>query len=244
MDFKLDTPLLETFEELDKLTEANKVINRVVSNPWYSGAFRGLNDISTKQTPKSAEEIAQAEEERRKQEKEEHIRNAMLYKKPDYYNDRYQQKILTDPEWPALDPETKERIYDPIRKEEVVKQSVERRELAQQQAYQKSLETKEANKLKKEQTYYWQVTYTINNRTYKVGKNVVGNDDPDTTCELMKLAALRRIKEEKHECTVFKEPFQWDNTLTIRCTTPRGSSRIVASVSVSEEELDKIKRKI
>ena len=56
MDFKLDTPLLETFEELDKLTEANKVINRVVSNPWYSGAFRGLNDISTKQTPKSAED--------------------------------------------------------------------------------------------------------------------------------------------------------------------------------------------
>jgi hypothetical protein len=244
MNFKLDTPLLEAFEELDKLTEANKVINRVANNPWYSGAFRGLNDISTKQTPKSAEEIAQEEEERRKQEKEQHIRNAMLYKKPDVYNARYQQTILTDPEWPALDPETKERIYDPVRKEEVVKQSVERRELAQQQAYQKGLETKAANKLKKEQTYYWQATYTLNNRTYKIGKNIVGNDDPDTACELIKLAALRRIKEEKHECTVFNEPFQWDNTLTISCTPPKGSSKVVAEISVSEEELDKIKRKI
>lgn len=244
MDFKLDTPFLEAFEELDKLTEANKVINRVVNNPWYSGAFRGLNDISTKSTPKSAEKIAQEEEERRKQEKELHIRNAMLYKKPDVYNARYQQTILTDPEWPALDPETKERIYDPVRKEEVVKQSVERRELAQQQAYQKSLEAEAANRLNKERTYYWQVTYTLNNKTYKIGKNIIGNDDPDTTCELMKLAALRKIKEEKHECTVFNEPFQWDNILIISCTPPKGTSRVVAELTVSEEELDNIKRKI
>ena len=219
--------LYEELEQLNTLEEDNKVVSRF-NKPWYSGSFRGLNDISTRQSPKTPEQIEQEKEEREKQEKETRIKNAMLYKPADTYNWRYQQQILSDLDWPALDPETRERVYDPVRKEELVKQSVTNKEQAYQQAQQKSLETRAARQAEKSRTYHWEATYTINNKKYKVGKNVLDNEEPDTTCNLMKRAALKRIKQEKHECTVFKEPFSYDGKIIVTRTSPAGKKTKVA----------------
>lgn len=219
---KLDSEFNKVYEELDSINEGSS------TRPWYSGYARGLNNISTRMTPKSPEQIAQEEEERRKQEQETRIKNAIGNKSVDTYHYRYQQEILSDPEWPALDPETRERVYDPERKEELVKQSIENKEQAYKQSYQKGLEARAIQKANKDRTYHWSATYTINRKKYKVGKDVLDNESPEETCDLIRRGALKRIKQEKHECTVFKEPFSWDGKITITCTPPKGTEEVVA----------------
>jgi hypothetical protein len=223
---KLDSEFNKVYEELNNINEANKVVSRF-SNPWYSGSFRGLNDISTAQAPKTPEQIAQEEEERKKREKEAKIQKAMLYKSVDTYHYRWRQEILSDPEWPAMDPETRERVYDPARKEELVKQSVEKVVQAQEQAYLKGLETKAANKAALARTYHWEAAYTIGGKTFTVGKNIIDNEDPEASRKLVKQAAVERIKQEMHECRVFGERFEWDGKMTITCTPPKGSDEDV-----------------
>jgi hypothetical protein len=223
----LDSDFNAFYEELDNLNEANKVVNRF-NKPWYSGSFSGLNDISNGHTPKSPEQIAQEEEERKKQEKETRIKNAILNKSADTYHYRYQKEILSDPEWPAMDPETRERVYDPARKEELVRQSIAIKQQAYQQSCQKGLETKAAKQAEKNRTYHWVVSYTINKERYRLGKNVLDNENPEATCELLRQAAIKRIKQEKHECTVFKEPFRWDGKITISCKPPKGTEEVIA----------------
>jgi hypothetical protein len=218
----LDSNFNAVYEELNNINEDGP------ARTWYSGYARGLNDISTRVAPASPEQVAQEEEERRKQEKEDRIKKAMLYKSADTYHYRWQQEILSDPEWPALDPETRERVYDPKRKEELVKQSLENREQAYKQSVQKGLETKAAKQAEKDRTYRWTVAYTINKENHKLGKNVLGNENPEATCDLIKQAALKRIKQEKHECDVFKEPFSWDGKITITCTPPKGAEEVIA----------------
>lgn len=219
---KLDSEFNKVYEELNNITEANKIVSRF-NKPWYSGSFSGLNGISTRREPKTPEQIAQEEEERKKQEKETRIQTAMYYKSADTYHHRYQKEILSDPEWPAMDPVTRERVYDPIRKEELVKQSIEAVAQSREQAYQKGLETKAAKKAAQARTYHWEATYTINGHAYKVGKSVLNNEDPEVTRKLIKQAAVKRIKQELHECTVFGEPFDWDGKVIITCTPPKGS---------------------
>lgn len=212
----------ELEEELNTLDEGNKVIDRF-NKPYYSGSFSSLNGISTRPTPKSPEQIAQEEEERKKQEKEDKIEYAIYGTSVNTYHYRHQQEILSDPEWPALDPKTRERVYDPARKKDLVMQSVEYKKQEFQQAAQKAAETRAAKQAEKARSYHWVATYTINKEIFNIGKNVIGNEDPEAMRKLMKQTAVKRIKQEMHECKVFGERFDWDGKITITCTPPKES---------------------
>jgi hypothetical protein len=223
------------------LQEANKIVNRIANNPWYSGGFSGLNDISTRVSPEEIERKAKEEEERRleaeerrleAERKELELEQQKAEKKAlkaiadgsilQYnFNNRYH--ISHYDVWPAIDLDTKELVYDKDTKEQILQDS-ERITRERQKEY--NAKYSAARKQRLETEYTWTAHFTIGDKRYAKVEKVQGNDDPEGACERVKQKALAVLKQERHECRVFNEPFQWDGKLVITVAEPHGEDQI------------------
>lgn len=231
---RVDAEDIWVSEIQEDLQEANKVVRGFANNPWYSGGFRGLNDISNVTTPEEQERKAKEEEERKiQQEKKEFERaakKAIAENRIAFYNHNHRYDISRNEYCPAVDLETKELIYDSAQKEEILKASQSIVDEVRSAAAQKGLRTKAANQAAEAEfnakAYVWTAYFTFNDGTHTVTNKVIGNEDPEGACAEIKAKAIQRIKAEMHECRMFKEPFQWDGKLTITVTPPRGEDEV------------------
>jgi hypothetical protein len=236
----LDSNFNEVYEELsaigsrENLHEANKIVNRFANNSWYSGGFRGLNDISTAVTPEEIERKAKEEEERKLQQErkefEKVAKKAIETNRVAFYNYNHRYEISRKDHCPAVDLDTNEFEYDSDRKEEILKASEIIVDEVRKRAAMKGLQTKAANQAAEAElnakAHLWTAYFTINGKTRTVSDRIIGNDDPDNGCLEVKNKAARAIKAEMHECQMFKEPFQWDGKLIITVTPPQGKEEV------------------
>jgi hypothetical protein len=226
----------------ETITEASRSIaSRYGSTGWYSGYASGLNDISNRVDDKERAQIAAAAEERRQKQaaqraayraaKEERetqryltkAREAIAADTIDEYNYEFVYEIRMRDYCPAIDPVTKELVYDSKQKEEILKPVDARKEEEEAERRKKEAERRARAKADAARTYTWIASYVINGRTFSMKKNVVGNKDPESAASMVSNIALKRIAQEAHECKVFKEPFSWDGKLSISYKTPDGT---------------------
>ena len=239
----------------ETITEASRsVASRYGSTGWYSGYASGLNDISNRVDDKERAQIAAAEEERRQKQaaqraayraaKEERETQRYLTKAQeaiaagtiDEYNYEFVYEIRTRDYCPAIDPVTKELIYDPKQKEEILKPVDARKEEEEAERRKKEAERRARAKADAARTYTWIASYVINGRTFSMTKRVVGNKDPESAASMVSNIALKRIAQEAHECKVFKEPFSWDGKLSISYKTPDGNTEFYKDVDTRKTE--------
>ena len=241
----------------EDLQEANKIVQRF-DRPVYSGSFSGLNNIAggtsadelerkkkaeeeakkkvEEEAKKKAEEEAKkkAEEEQRleweRKEFEKAANKAIAENRVAFYNYNHRYDISRKDYCPAVDLETNEFVYDPARKEEILKASESIVDEVRSAAAQKGLRTRAANQAAEAEfnakAYVWTAYFTFNDGTHTVTNKVIGNEDPEGACAEIKAKAIQRIKAEMHECKMFKEPFQWDGKLIITVTPPRGEDEV------------------
>jgi hypothetical protein len=236
----LDSNFNEVYEELsaigsrENLHEANKIVNRFANSPWYSGSFRGLNDISTATAPEELERRAKEEEERKLQQEckefERAAKKAIAENRVAFYNYNHRYEISHKDHCPAVDLDTNEFVYDSDRKEEILKASEIIVDEVRKRAAMKGLQTKAANQAAAAElnakAHLWTAYYTINGDNLTISNRVLGNDDPDNACLEVKKKAIKAIKAEMHECQMFNEPFQWDGKLIITTTPPQGKEEV------------------
>jgi hypothetical protein len=236
----LDSNFNEVYEELstigsrENLHEANKIVNRFANNSWYSGSFRGLNDISTATAPEEIERKAKEEEERKLQQEckefEKAAKKAIAENRVAFYNYNHRYEISRKDHCPAVDFDTNEFVYDSDRKEEILKASEIIVDEVRKRAAMKGLQTKAANQAAAAElnakAHLWTAYYTINGDNLTISNRVLGNDDPDNACLEVKKKAVKAIKAEMHECQMFNEPFQWDGKLIITTTPPQGKEEV------------------
>lgn len=233
----LNSPFNECYEELSEiqedLQEANKIVQRF-DHPVYSGSFSGLNNIARGTSADELERKKKAEEEQRlERERKEYERaanKAITENRVAFYNYNHRYEITKKDHCPAVDLETNELVYDPTRKEEILKASESIVDEVRSAAAQKGLRTKAANQAAEAElnakAYVWTAYFTFNDGTHTVTNKVIGNEDPEGACAETKAKAIQRIKAEMHECRMFKEPFQWDGKLIITVTPPRGEDEV------------------
>lgn len=216
----------------EDLQEANKIVNRIADSPWYSGSFSGLNDISTrtaKISPEEAERRAKEEEERKLEAERKYFENiakkAIETDRVPFYNCNHKYEIRNKEYCPAIDLETKEFVYDTTQKEEILKASQDIVDQKRKAAAAKGQQTKANNQAAQAKTYLWTAYYTLGGKTSIVVDKVIGNTNPEEACERVKQKALAKLKQERHECRVFNEPFLWDGKLLITITDPQGNDK-------------------
>lgn len=224
------TDFLDIYEELDTINEASGL-----SNTWYSGYARGLNDISTRTSEdKLADEAkkkAQEEEELLKQQEETKkilaaAKKATTKKRACMYNIRYSTKILQNENYPAVDPETLELVYDMAKKEEITSQAY---------AILDDLHatTKAASAIKDSTLVRWRGFATINGKSLSVASKKFPEDTPQEECyEAIKQLALTQIRQMAHDCRVFGEPFNCSSKLIIARTPYNGREEKVDTISL------------
>ncbi len=222
-------------------------INEATTRTWYSGYARGLNDISTRVTPQEleheAERKAKEEEERRleyerqapereqkalehnKQFAEREARRAIAANKIIQYNCREQYHIRQYDYWPAVDPDTKELVYDADAKEKILQVS---HELLSTQRSTASKKAHADRKKRLENEYTWTASYTLWGDQYTITEKIQGNDDPEGACELVKQKALAQLKKEKQLCRELNmlSRFQWDGKLLVTVAEPYSKGQI------------------
>lgn len=217
----------------EDLQEANKIVQRF-DRPVYSGSFSGLNNIAGGTSADELERKKKAEEEQRleweRKEFEKAANKAIAENRVAFYNYNHRYDISRKDYCPAVDLETNEFVYDPARKEEILKASESIVDEVRSAAAQKGLRTRAANQAAEAEfnakAYVWTAYFTFNDGTHTVTNKVIGNEDPEGACAEIKAKAIQRIKAEMHECKMFKEPFQWDGKLIITVTPPRGEDEV------------------
>lgn len=222
----------ELDEELDTLDEANKIVQNYANSSWYSGGFRGLNDISTAVTPEEREQRLKAEEERQREKERKEFESAaksaakaIKADRVPFYNCNNKYDIKKKEYYPAIDLDTKELVYDPVRKEEIIEASQIIVDQKRQAAAEKGRQTRAKNQAAQADIHLWTAYYTINGETSVLVDKVHGNDDPEGACLAIKQKAVDAIKQEMKECRVFGERFQWDGKLLITITYPEGNDK-------------------
>lgn len=247
-----ETDFIKIYKELEQLNKAditeepllettNKIIKRF-DRPFYSGSFSGLNNISFREPSpeelaKKAEEQAKAEEEKRKRKrKSELITAAKRLTTADGahgYNKRYASEILQNEEYPAVDPETLELVYDAVQKEELIQQAKEVAEEKRIASIIKGQQTRAANQAKAATMVTWYGYATINGQKRKVATKSLPEDTDQTECyEVVKQQALKYINQEAHECRVFGEPFKCSIKLLITRKPYKGKEETVDTISL------------
>lgn len=226
---RVDAEDIWVSEIQEDLQEANKIVQRF-DRPIYSGSFSGLNDIAGGTSADVLERKKKAEEEQERKEYERAAKKAIAENRIAFYNHNHRYDISRKEYCPAVDLETKELIYDPAQKEEILKASQSIVDEVRSAAAQKGLRTRAANQAAEAEfnakAYVWTAYFTFGDETHTVTNKVIGNEDPEGACAEIKAKAIQRIKAEMHECRMFKEPFQWDGKLIITVTPPRGEDEV------------------
>lgn len=230
---RVDADDIWVSEIKEDLQEANKIVQRF-DRPVYSGSFSDLNNIAGGTSAEVLERKKKAEEEQRlERERKEYERaanKAIAENRVAFYNHNHRYEITKKDYCPAIDLETNEFVYDPARKEEILKASESIVNEVRSAAAQKGLQTRAANQAAEAEfnakAYVWTAYFTFNDGTHTVTNKVIGNENPEGACAEIKAKAIQRIKAEMHECKMFKEPFQWDGKLIITVTPPRGEDEV------------------
>lgn len=245
------------------LQEANKVVRGAANNPWYSGGFRGLNDIDTRVTPEEKARVAAENEARRQKQAElEAERKARAKEKNkqlaiqraedaiakgviDEYNKEWRLSILStaNPDvYPAIDSETKELVFDMAEKKRILDPIVQRVE-AEKEA--KKAAEKEAAKIAAERreaekpiTYYLYPEVVINGETMRSpeGTRVVGQDNLIRAAKEVAREELKWINTERKFYVAGGHPFNWDGVITIISENPDGTEEPFRTFRVRANE--------
>jgi hypothetical protein len=244
------------------LQEANKVV-RGAAKPWYSGGFVGLNDIDTRVTDVERERVARENEERRaKQAELEAERKARAKEKNkqlaiqraedaiakgviDEYNEAYRVSILNginSDVYPAIDPETKELVFDMAEKKRIldpitqrVEAEKEAKKAAEKEAAKKAAERRAAEK---PITYYLYPEVVINGETMRSpsGTRVVGQDNLVRAAKEVAREELKWINTERKFYVAGGHPFNWDGVIAIICENPDGTEEPFRTFRVRTNE--------
>ena len=115
---------MSLMEELDKITESNNVVNRFANSTRYSGYTGGLSNISNRIDDNERAKLDAADAERKaKADAQLETKCLQAAQKAietgtieSYNRGRWSKYFLTKDFCPAVDPETRELVYDPARK--------------------------------------------------------------------------------------------------------------------------------
>ena len=243
------TDFMKTYEELDTLVNTeehlqeanNKVVNRF-NKPWYSGSFRGLNDISnTGPSPEElAKKAAEEEEARIQKAKADFIAAAekvATENSAHYFNNRHRKEIIKNEDYPVVDPVTMELVYDSAKKEEILQQAAtwisDKSTANALKAQQSRLERQAKEKERLETTTMWYGYATINGQKRKIASKGIPNETEQTECfEIIKQIALQYLRREAHECKAFGEPFKCSSKLVVTRTPRKGTEETIDTISL------------
>lgn len=243
------------------LQEANKVVRGVANNPWYSGSFRGLNDIDTRVTPEEKARVAAENEarrqrqaeleaerraaalERRKQMAIKVAENAIAKGVIDEYNEAHRVSILGTPDvYPAIDPETKELVFDRAEQKRIldpitqrVNAEKEAKKATEKEAAKKAAERRAAEK---PITYYLYPEVVINGETMRSpdGTRVVGQDNLVRAAKEVAREELKWVNTEHKFYAAGGHPFNWDGVITIISENPDGTEEPFRTFKVVTNE--------
>ena len=245
------------------LQEANKVVRGAANNPWYSGSFRGLNDIDTRVTPEEKARIAAENEARRQRQAElEAERRARAKEKNkqlaiqraedaiakgviDEYNKEWRLSILSTANsdvYPAIDPETKELVFDMAEKKRIldpitqrVEAEKEAKKAAEKEAAKKAAERRAAEK---PITYYLYPEVVINGETMRSpkGTRVVGQDNLVRAAKEVAREELKWINTERKFYVAGGHSFNWDGVITVISESPDGTEEPFRTFKVVTNE--------
>jgi hypothetical protein len=243
------------------LQEANRVVRGAANRPWYSGSFRGLNDIDTRVTPEEKARVAAENEARRQRqaELEAERRAAALERRKqmaikvaedaiakgviDKYNEAHRASILASPNvYPAIDPETKELVFDKAEQRRIldpitqrVNAEKEAKKAAEKEAAKKAAERREAEK---PITYYLYPEVVINGETMRSpdGTRVVGQDNLISAAKKVAREELDWVNTERKFYVAGGHPFNWDGVITIICKNPDGTEKPFRTFKVMTNE--------
>ena len=121
---------MNLMEELDKITEANNIVNRFANSTSYSGYASGLSDISNRIDDNERAKLATAEAERKTAADAQleakclqAAQKAIETDNIEIYNRGRWSRYFDKNFCPAIDPETKELVYDQKRKDDIYYQA-------------------------------------------------------------------------------------------------------------------------
>ena len=237
------------------LQEANKIVRGIANNPWYSGDFRCLNDVDTRVTPEEKARVAAENEARRQRQAElEAERRARAKEKNkqlaiqraedaiakgviDEYNKEWRLRILSTANsdvYPAIDPETKELVFDMAEKKRIldpIMQGVE----AEKEAAKKAAERRAAEK---PITYYLYPEVVINGETMRSpdGTRVVGQDNLVRAAKEVAREELKWLNTERKCYVAGGHPFNWDGVINVISKNPDGSEETFRTFKVVANE--------
>ncbi len=245
------------------LQEANKVVRGVANKPWYSGGFRGLNDIDTRVTDAERERVARENEERRARQAElEAERKARAKEKNkqlaiqraedaiakgviDEYNKEWRMSILStiNPDvYPAIDPETKELVFDMTEKKRIIDPILqqleaerEAKKAADKEAAARAAARREADK---PITYYLYAEVVINGETMRDphGTRVVGQDNLVRVAKEVARKELDWVNTERKFYVAGGHAFNWDGVITVISENPDGTEEPFRTFRVRTNE--------
>ena len=209
---------------LDEDTDLNEAQGKSI-DPWYSGSFSGLNDISKSRSPedvaaeaeaKKAEEdrLAAKEADKLRARREAIAKRYIEEGRAAEYNLKYHRDISLRDWCPAIIEETNELTYDPELKntiaEKAFKERTERNRQQQAQALQK-LDGKTK----------WFGTYIVNGEPHEA-ITLKGDTPAAASQNLIKL-----INNKKSAARYTGEEFDWDGTVRItKCKKPDGTEEV------------------
>lgn len=162
------------------------------------------------------------------------------------YNKANHRSIIADEVFPAIDPETREFIFDPEQKKQIVELTLQQ---AEKERLAKIAATKAANKERERQraeqakldapyTHWLTPSVVINGETMKSNNpvKVVGAENLKAAALEVANAELKWVRTERKFYVATNNPFNWDGKVTIWCEYPDGREEVYHTFSLRKAE--------